>query len=156
MGALDPNQTIINKSVPALIDWGQWVIYTHPTSFLISFFPFSRNLFVLAERFETDAKSQITASLEKEVTQPETCSIRITMSNIYEKVLFFLNTMTHSYIDYSRSESPMSASVMYECQVPSTGTLQRFRTLHQQQQYRRWQVNFEKNHELLFSCQSLL
>lgn len=42
--------------------------------------------------------------------------------------------MTHSYIDYSRSESPMSAS--YECQVPAnTGGLQRFRTL---QHYRRW------------------
>lgn len=60
----------------------------------------------------------------------------MTMGNIYEKVLFFLNHMTHSYIDYSRSESPMSAS--YECQMPQAGSLQRFRTLQQQQQYRRW------------------
>lgn len=60
----------------------------------------------------------------------------MTMGNIYEKVLFFLNHMTHSYIDYSRSESPMSAS--YECQIPNTSSLQRFRTLQQQQQYRRW------------------
>lgn len=116
MGNVDPNQSIVTKSVPALIDWGQ-------------------NLFILAERFEIDAKSQISASLDKEHTQPETCSIRMTMGNIYEKVLFFLNTMTHSYIDYSRSESPMSAS--YEAQVPSCG-MQRFRTLQQQQQYRRW------------------
>lgn len=91
---------------------------------------------MLAERFETDAKSQLNASLDKEHTQPETCSIRMTMGNIYENVLFFLNHMTHSYIDYSRSESPMSAS--YECQVPNASSLQRFRTLQQQQQYRRW------------------
>lgn len=90
----------------------------------------------MSERFETDAKCQMSASLDKEHSQPETCSIRMTMGNIYEKVLFFLNHMTHSYIDYSRSESPMSAS--YECQVPNTGGLQRFRTLQQQQQYRRW------------------
>lgn len=96
----------------------------------------SRNLFILAERFESDAKSQIAASLEKEQTQPETCSIRMTMGNVYEKVLFFLNHMTQSYIDYSRSESPMSAS--YESQVPNSGAIQRFRTLQQQQQYRRW------------------
>lgn len=91
---------------------------------------------MLAERFESDAKSQLNASLDKEHTQPEACSIRMTMGNIYEKVLFFLNHMTHSYIDYSRSESPMSAS--YECQVPNASALQRFRTLQQQQQYRRW------------------
>lgn len=91
---------------------------------------------MLAERFETDAKSQLNASLDKEHTQPEACSIRMTMGNIYEKILFFLNHMTHSYIDYSRSESPMSAS--YECQVPNVSALQRFRTLQQQQQYRRW------------------
>ena len=117
MGNVDPNQTIVTKSVPALIDWGQ-------------------NLFILAERFELDAKAQLSASLDKEHTQPETCSIRMTMGNIYEKVLFFLNHMTHSYIDYSRSESPMSAS--YEAQAASVGALQRFRTLQQQQQYRRW------------------
>lgn len=92
---------------------------------------------MLAERFECDAKSQLTASIDKEHTQPETCSIRMTMGNIYEKVLFFLNHMTHSYIDYSRSESPMSAS--YECQVPNAVALQRFRSLQQQQQFnRRW------------------
>lgn len=90
----------------------------------------------MSERFEADAKSQLSASLDKEHMQPETCSIRMTMGNIYEKVLFFLNHMTHSYIDYSRSESPMSAS--YECQVPSTGAIQKFRSLQQQQQYRRW------------------
>lgn len=90
----------------------------------------------MAERFEVDAKSQLTASLDKEHTQPESCSIRMTMGNIYEKVLFFLNHMTHSYIDYSRSESPMSAS--YEMQVPNASSLQRFRSLQQQQQYRRW------------------
>ncbi|CRK94443.1 CLUMA_CG007950, isoform A [Clunio marinus] len=120
MGSVDPNQTIVNKSVPALLDWGQ-------------------NLFILAERFELDAKSQLSTSLDKEQTHPEACSIRMTMGNIYEKVLFFLNHMTHSYIDYSRSESPMSAS--YECQVPQVNnpsTLQRFRTIQQQQQYRRW------------------
>lgn len=117
MGNVDPNQSIVTKSVPALIDWGQ-------------------NLFILAERFEIDAKSQLSASLDKEHTQPETCSIRMTMGNIYEKVLFFLNHMTHSYIDYSRSESPMSAS--YEAQAPSSGGLQRLRSLQQQQQYRRW------------------
>lgn len=44
--------------------------------------------------------------------------------------------MTHSYIDFSRSESPMSAS--YECQMPNTVANQRFRSLQQQQQYRRW------------------
>jgi hypothetical protein len=115
MGNVDPNQTTVHKSVPALIDWGQ-------------------NLFALAERFEVDAKSQLAASLEKEQTQPENCSIRMTMGDIYEKVLFFLNHMTHSYIDYSRSESPMSAS--YEAQIPP-GSLQRFRT-QQQSQYRRW------------------
>lgn len=114
MNTIDPNQTIVNKSVPALIDWGQ-------------------NLYILSERFETDAKNQLSASLDKEQTNPENCSIRMTMGNIYEKVLFFLNHMTHSYIDYSRSESPMSAS--YEAQGPA---LQRFRTLQQQQQYRRW------------------
>lgn len=91
---------------------------------------------MLTERFEADAKSQIAASLEKEHTQPESCSIRMTMGNIYEKVLFFLNHMTHSYIDYSRSESPMSAS--YEFQVSNSGTIQKFRTIQQQQQYRRW------------------
>jgi hypothetical protein len=116
MANVDPNQTIVSKSVPALLDWGQ-------------------NLFILAERFEIDAKSQLSASLDKEHTQPETCSIRMTMGNIYEKVLFFLNHMTHSYIDYSRSESPMSAS--YEAQATSAVALQRFRNL-QQQQYRRW------------------
>lgn len=42
---------------------------------------------MLTERFEADAKSQIAASLEKEHTQPESCSIRMTMGNIYEKVL---------------------------------------------------------------------
>lgn len=104
--------------------------------FFTRFEHFCRNLFILAERFEIDAKSQLSASLDKEQSQPETCSIRMTMGNIYEKVLFFLNHMTHSYIDYSRSESPMSAS--YECQVPNTLALQRFRSIQQQQQYRRW------------------
>jgi hypothetical protein len=117
MANVDPNQTIVTKSVPALLDW-------------------STNLFNLAERFESDAKSQLSASLDKEHTQPETCSIRMTMGNIYENVLFFLNHMTHSYIDISRSESPMSAS--YEAQATSAVALQRFRNLQQQQQYRRW------------------
>jgi hypothetical protein len=63
----------------------------------------------------------------------------MTMGNVYEKCLFFLNHMTQSYIDFSRSESPMSAS--YESQVPNSGAIQRFRSLQQaaaQQQYRRW------------------
>lgn len=118
MGNVDPNQQTVSKSVPALIDWGQ-------------------NLFALAERFEADAKSQLAASLEKEHTQPENCSIRMTMGDIYEKVLFFLNHMTHSYIDYSRSESPMSASYEAAQIIPAAGALQRFRS-QQQQQYRRW------------------
>lgn len=102
-----------------------------------------RNLFILAERFEADFKSQLSTCLDKEALQPENCHIRMTMGNIYEKILFFLNHMTHSFIDYSRSESPMSAS-NYDCQsVASGGTaaLQRFRLLQQQQfaqQYRRW------------------
>lgn len=45
---------------------------------------------MLTERFEADAKSQIAASLEKEHTQPESCSIRMTMGNIYEKVLLWV------------------------------------------------------------------
>jgi hypothetical protein len=106
------------------------------TGFLTIVFSIFRNLFILAERFESDAKSQITASLEKEHTQPESCSIRMTMGNVYEKFLFFLNHMTQSYIDFSRSESPMSAS--YESQVPNAGAIHRFRALQQQQQYRRW------------------
>lgn len=118
MSNVDPNQTTVSKSVPALIDWSQ-------------------NLLALAERFEVDAKSQLAASLEKEQSQPETCSIRMTMGDIYEKVLFFLNHMTHSYIDYSRSESPMSASFEASQMTPATGSLQRIRSLHQQQ-YRRW------------------
>lgn len=105
-----------------------------------------RNLFILAERFEADFKSQLSTCLDKEVTQPESCTIRMTMGNIYEKILFFLNHMTHSFIDFSRSESPMSAS-NFDCQSlasgsgaghPSSVTLQRFRMLQQQQQYRRW------------------
>lgn len=117
---VDPNQSTVSKSFPALLDWGQ-------------------NLFALAERFEADAKSQLAASLEKEQTQPENCSIRMTLGNIYEKVLFFLNHMTHSYIDYSRSESPMSASFEASQMTSATGTIQKIRTIHQQQQqYRRW------------------
>lgn len=120
MVTVDPNQTTVSKSFPALLDWGQ-------------------NLFALAERFEADAKSQLAASLEKEQLQPEICSIRMTLGDIYEKVLFFLNHMTHSYIDYSRSESPMSASFEASQMTASgTGTFQRNRTTHQQQQYRRW------------------
>lgn len=120
MGNVDPNQTTVSKSVPALIDWSQ-------------------NLLALSERFELDAKTQLAASLEKEQSQPENCTLRMTMGDIYEKVLFFLNHMTHSYIDYSRSESPMSASFeasQMTSAVPP-GSMQRIRTLHQQQ-YRRW------------------
>jgi hypothetical protein len=53
--------------------------------------------------------------------------------------------MTHSFIDYSRSESPMSAS-NYDCQSlasgpPNSTAMQRLRILQQQQQQamsRRW------------------
>lgn len=124
MAAVDPNQQLVSKSVPALIDW-------------------SCNLFIQTERFDSDVSLQLAAALDKEVVQPE-ATIR-TMSNIYEKILFFLNHMMHSYIDFSRSESPLSA---YDCQSQSqsvtscvpNATLQRFRAIQQQQQqqYRRW------------------
>lgn len=105
------------------------------------FLLFVRNLFMLAERFETDFKTCI----EKEISQPETCSLRITMGNIYEKYLFFLNHMAHSLIDIDE-HSPLSAS-NYDCQSSASGpppnsqmAIQRFR-MHQQsymQSYRRW------------------
>jgi hypothetical protein len=105
---------------------------------------FFRNLFILAERFEADFKSQLSSCLDQEIAQPEQCSVRVTMGNIYEKFLFFLNHMTHSFIDYSRSESPMSAS-NFDCQSLASGppnsiAMQRLRMLQQQQQAmsRRW------------------
>jgi hypothetical protein len=96
---------------------------------------------MLAERFEVDFKSQLsTLNLEKEVIQPE--AARVTMDNIYEKVLFFLNHMCHSFVDYSRSESPMSGASNFGDQSLASGpppaTLQKFKLIQQQQQYRRW------------------
>lgn len=96
---------------------------------------------MLAERFEADFKSQLSSlNLEKETIQPE--AARVTMDNIYEKVLFFLNHMCHSFVDYSRSESPMSgASNFGDNQSLASGppvALQRFKLIQQQQQYRRW------------------
>lgn len=97
---------------------------------------------MLAERFEADFKSQLSSlNLEKETVQPE--AARVTMDNIYEKVLFFLNHMCHSFVDYSRSESPMSgASNFGDNQSFASGpppvSLQRFKLMQQQQQYRRW------------------
>lgn len=98
---------------------------------------------MLAERFEVDFKSQLsTLNLEKEVIQPE--AARVTMDNIYEKVLFFLNHMCHSFVDYSRSESPMSTASNFGDQSLASGpppppaTLQKFKLIQQQQQYRRW------------------
>jgi hypothetical protein len=96
---------------------------------------------MLAERFEVDFKSQLsTLNLEKEVIQPE--AARVTMDNIYEKVLFFLNHMCHSFVDYSRSESPMSGASNFGDQSLASGpppaSLQKFKLIQQQQQYRRW------------------
>ncbi|KAG5674746.1 hypothetical protein PVAND_004697 [Polypedilum vanderplanki] len=126
MNHVDPNHSTISKSYLALLDWSQ-------------------NLFILAERFEADFKSQLSTCIDQEIAQPEHCKIRITMGNIYEKILFFLNHMTHSFIDYSRSESPMSAS-NFDCHSLASGppnsiALQRLRMLQQQQQAmsnRRW------------------
>jgi hypothetical protein len=96
---------------------------------------------MLAERFEADFKSQLsTLNLDKETIQPE--AARVTLDNIYEKVLFFLNHMCHSFVDYSRSESPMSAASNFgDNQSLASGpplSLQRFKLMQQQQQYRRW------------------
>lgn len=97
---------------------------------------------MLAERFEADFKSQLSSlNLDKETIQPE--AARVTMDNIYEKVLFFLNHMCHSFVDYSRSESPMSGvSNFGDTQSLASGappiSLQRFKLIQQQQQYRRW------------------
>lgn len=99
---------------------------------------------MLAERFEADFKSQLTSlNLEKEVIQAE--AARVTMDNIYEKILFFLNNMCHSFVDYTRSESPMSAASNFgdnqslaSGSHPNTAALQRFKMMQQQQQYRRW------------------
>lgn len=94
---------------------------------------------MLAERFEADWKSQLSLfNLDKEtIINPE--AARVTMDNIYEKVLFFLNHMCHSFVDYSRSESPMSgASNFGDNQSLASGppvALQRFKIM---QQYRRW------------------
>lgn len=99
-----------------------------------------RNLFILAERFEADFKSQLSNCIDKEMAQPESCTIRMTMGNIYEKYLFFLNHMAHSFIDIDE-QSPLSAS-NFDCQSSasapqnSQAALQRFRL--QQQSYRRW------------------
>ena len=96
-----------------------------------------RNLFMLAERFETDVVNQFANNIDKEALQSD--NTRITMGNIYENVLFFLNHLTRSFIDYSRSESPQSASYVESVNSgPSTntGTLQRFRIMEQQN--RRW------------------
>lgn len=99
---------------------------------------------MLAERFEADFKSQLSSlNLEKEVIQPE--AARVTMDNIYEKILFFLNHMCHSFVDYTRSESPMSAASNFgdnqslaSGPQANTAVLQRFKMMQQQQQYRRW------------------
>lgn len=99
---------------------------------------------MLAERFEADFKSQLTSlNLEKEVIQAE--AARVTMDNIYEKILFFLNHMCHSFVDYTRSESPMSAASNFgdnqsltSGSHPNSAALQRFKMMQQQQQYRRW------------------
>lgn len=100
---------------------------------------------MLAERFEADFKTQFgSLNLEKEVIQPE--AARVTMDNIYEKILFFLNHMCHSFVDYTRSESPMSGASNFG-DNPSLASgpaptnpisLQRFKMMQQQQQYRRW------------------
>ncbi|KAL7040411.1 hypothetical protein ACKWTF_000377 [Chironomus riparius] len=120
MNHVDPS-TSINKSYIALLEWSQ-------------------NLFMLAERFEADFKSQLTNCIDKEIAQPESCTIRMTMGNIYEKYLFFLNHLAHSLIDIDE-QSPLSASNV-DCQSSasapqnSQAALQRFRL--QQQSYRRW------------------
>lgn len=78
------------------------------------------------------------------MSQPE---IRMTMGNIYEKYLFFLNHMAHSFIDID-DVSPLSASNI-DCQSTASGpppqsnsqiALQRFRLQQQNymSSYRRW------------------
>jgi hypothetical protein len=99
---------------------------------------------MLAERFEADFKTQLSSlNLEKEVIQPE--AARVTMDNIYEKILFFLNHMCASLGDYTRSDSPMSGASNFgdnqslaSGPPPNPAALQRLKMMQQQQQYRRW------------------